>query len=134
MYDPHQINLNITSSDVLELPLVMAPEEQVIDIAVTSFLRKTLGASAGDYYKLTVSSGLKKYSLRCRIVHSFKIGPGLDLFRPIAFLSEQQAAYLFRILQQETPLKYEKLFVSGSDLSGVGAKILSLSPEHTQMF
>jgi hypothetical protein len=31
-------------------------------------------------------------------------------------------------------IKFEKLFISGKDLSTVGNKILSLSPEHTQLF
>ena len=68
----------------------MAPEEQVINVATTSLLRRLLGARPGDYLKLTVASASnnKYYQLRCRLMHSLKIGPGLDLFSPVAFISE----------------------------------------------
>lgn len=68
----------------------MAYHEQVVNLAVTTQLRKKLGISAGDSYKLIVSNSItqKSYYIRCRIVHSFKIGPGLDLFSSIAFISE----------------------------------------------
>jgi len=69
-------------------------------VAVTTLLRKKLGVMAGDYYKLRVSSVKtgKKYFLRCRIVHSFKVGPGIDLYSSLAFISEEQAAYIYRIM------------------------------------
>jgi hypothetical protein len=67
----------------------MAPDEQVVNLVVTTQLRKKLGASAGDYFKLHVrnpTSGVE-YVLRCRIMHSLKIGPGLDLFSSVAFFT-----------------------------------------------
>lgn len=69
-------------------------------MAVTSLLRKKLGVLAGDYYKLRVSNknNQKTYYLRCRIVHSFKVGPGVDLYSTLAFISEEQAAYIYEIM------------------------------------
>jgi len=82
----------------------MAPNEQVINLAITSLLRTILGVNAGDIYKITVSNNNKrlKFNLRSRIKHSLKIGPGLDLFRRNAYLSEDQAKYIYEIL--EVPL------------------------------
>lgn len=67
-------------------------------MVVTSQLRKQLGASPGDFFKLHVrnaENGLA-YSVRCRVMHSFKIGPGLDLFTRVAFMSQEQAEYLYK--------------------------------------
>lgn len=109
----------------------MAPHEQVIDLVVTSQLRKKLAASPGDYFKLHVKNAETgtRYVVRCRIMHSFKIGPGLDLFSTVAFFTEQQAKYLYEAVGASTAdIKFEKLFIAGSDLSAVGNKILSISP------
>lgn len=67
----------------------MAPQEQIIELVVTSTLRKKLGASPGDYFKLHVRNAITglEYTLRCRVMHSFKIGPGLDLFSSVAFFT-----------------------------------------------
>ena len=75
----------------------MPPNEQVINMVVTSQLRKKLAASPGDYFKLHVRNAETRsaYVIRCRIMHSFKIGPGLDLFSNVAFLTQQQAEYLY---------------------------------------
>jgi len=37
-------------------------------------------------------------NIRSRIVHSYKVGPGMDLLRPQAFITAQQARYILRIL------------------------------------
>jgi ABC-type antimicrobial peptide transport system permease subunit len=60
----------------------------------------------------------------------------MDLLRPQAFLTEQQAKYLLRILGHNDTIKYEKLLISApaDQLKQIGNKILSISPEHTQMF
>jgi hypothetical protein len=89
-YDPHHININAHTFSLLNFSTIMAPQEQVINLVVTSQLRKKLGASPGDYYKLHVSNPKTgvSYLLRCRIMHSFKIGPGLDLFSNVAFFSQ----------------------------------------------
>jgi hypothetical protein len=71
----------------------MAPQEQIIELVVTSQLRKKLAASPGDYFKLHVrnaDTGVA-YVVRCRVMHSFKIGPGLDLYSNVAFMSQSQA-------------------------------------------
>lgn len=39
------------------------------------------------------------YYLRARVTHSFKAGPGFDMIGRKAFISEQQAAYIYKILQ-----------------------------------
>jgi len=48
-----------------------------------------LGAKVGDLYKLKLSSESSSsiYNIRSRIVHSYKIGPGMDLLRPQAFIT-----------------------------------------------
>jgi hypothetical protein len=75
----------------------MPANEQVINMVVTSQLRKKLAASPGDYFKLHVRNAETgtAYVIRCRIMHSLKIGPGLDLFSNVAFLTQQQAEYLY---------------------------------------
>jgi hypothetical protein len=67
---------------------------------ITSALRKKLGAIPGDYFKLIINNKDKdlSYYVRCRIKHSFKVTPGLDLFTPHAFVSEEQAQYIYQVL------------------------------------
>ena len=36
--------------------------------------------------------------MRARFTHSFKQGPGFDVLHSEAFMSEQQAEYIYRIL------------------------------------
>ena len=81
----------------------MAPEEQVINLVVSTKLRKQLGVNVGDIYKMKVYNYDKdiKYFMRCRIAHSFKAGPGFDILRKQAFISQEQAAYIYRILEAE---------------------------------
>jgi ABC-type lipoprotein release transport system permease subunit len=68
----------------------MAPEEQVINMVVSSKLRKTLGVKIGDYYKMILTNQYKNltYLVRSRITHSFKAGPGFDILWTKAFISE----------------------------------------------
>ena len=93
----------------------MAPEEQIINFAASSLLKIQMGAKVGDLYKMRVSSKRIPYSfnIRSRIVHSYKVGPGMDLVRPQAFITEQQAQYLYRILGYNTTIRYEKLTIEG---------------------
>lgn len=96
-FDHNSINLNYQEYHFANKTVTMAPRQQVIDIVVTSTLRKKLGVVPGDFYKLNIrniQTG-KSYLLRCRINHSFKIGPGIDLFSSIAFFSEEQAKYIY---------------------------------------
>lgn len=99
-YDPHYINIDGYSFRVHNATRMIAPQEQVINLVVTTQLRKKLGALPGDYFKLHVKNALTglEYVLRCRIMHSFKIGPGLDLFSSVAFFTEKQAEYLYSIV------------------------------------
>ncbi len=78
----------------------MAPSEQVINLVVSTPLRKKLGVNAGDYYKMIVQNTGKNrsYFLRARITHSFKAGPGFDMLGEKAFMSQQQADYIYKIL------------------------------------
>lgn len=131
VYDPKQINIDGHSFRIHNSSMQMAPEEQIINMVVTSQLRKKLGAAAGDYFKLHVSNAVTgvKYLVRCRILHSLKIGPGLDLFSNVVFISQEQAEYLYRIVGADIgEIRFEKLFITGQDLSAVGNKILSISP------
>ena len=64
-----------------------------------------------------------------------KVGPGLDLYSSLAFISEYQTKYIYDTVGADINLiKYEKLFISGEGIEGVGNKILSMSPAHTQLF
>lgn len=78
-------------------------------------MRRFLGANPGDLFRLKVKNpnNGKHFLLRCRITHALKIGPGLDLFSKIAFMSEEQANYIYRILGREGDIHYEKLFITG---------------------
>jgi hypothetical protein len=89
-YDPNHININARNHPIFNASNLMAPKEQVINLVVTSQLRKKLGASPGDYFKLHVRNSATgtAYVLRCRVMHSFKIGPGLDLFSNMAFFTK----------------------------------------------
>jgi hypothetical protein len=53
-------------------------------------LKMTLGGKAGDIFKLRISNThtAKSFYVRSRMTHSYKIGPGLDLLRPQAFITE----------------------------------------------
>lgn len=97
---------------------VMAPEEQVINLVVSSGLRKDLGVRIGDNYKMIVENRLlnKSYFLRAKITHSFKAGPAFDMLGNKAFISTQQAAYIYRILGVDESLvnQNEKLLIKGS--------------------
>lgn len=86
--------------DIEVLGTVMAPDEQVINLVVSSGLRKDLGVRVGDYYKMRVDNRYMNasYFLRAKITHSFKAGPGFDILGNKAFISTQQAAYIYRIL------------------------------------
>ncbi len=101
--DPYFINIQDNSNKNEEMELVkaeMAPHEQIINIVVTTTLRKQLGVNAGDEYKLLVfnKKNLKKFYLRSKITHSLKAGPGLDILRPEAYVSYEQAQYIYEIL------------------------------------
>lgn len=78
----------------------MAPQEQIINFAASSLLKIQMGAKVGDLYKMRLSSNNLIYDLnvRSRIVHSYKVGPGMDLLRPQAFITEQQAKYIKKVL------------------------------------
>jgi hypothetical protein len=101
-------------------------------------MRKKLGAQPGDILKLVINDTLNhnNYYLRCKIAHSFKTAPGVDLFSSIVFMSEDQANYLFDIIgYNRSELSYYKLFVTGTDnLQEIGNKIVSMSPGHTLIF
>ena len=78
----------------------MAPNEQIIDLVVSSSLRSSLGINVGAMYKMKVknSDNNISYYIRSRIVHSFKAGPGFDILPELAFITPQQANYLYEIL------------------------------------
>ncbi len=48
-----------------------------------------MGSKVGDLYKMRVSSSnnMHTYNIRSKIVHSYKIAPGMDLIRPQAFMT-----------------------------------------------
>ena len=75
---------------------------------MTSLLRRLLGATPGDYFKLSFGNPQTEqyYQIRCRIMHSLKIAPGLDLFSPVAFISEEQANYLYKVVGYEGKITY----------------------------
>lgn len=68
----------------------IAPKEQIINFAASMVLKMTLGGKAGDIFKLKITNiyNGKSFYTRSRMTHSYKIGPGLDLLRPQAFISE----------------------------------------------
>lgn len=74
-----------------------------------------MGAKVGDLYKMRVTSNSTHYylNIRSRIVHAYKIGPGMDLLRPQAFITESQAKYLLKILGHNQTIRYEKLMIEG---------------------
>lgn len=41
------------------------------------------------------------FYIRSRITHSFKAGPGFDILPDFAFISPQQAEYLYSILDEK---------------------------------
>ncbi len=89
------------NTDTVVAQNLMAPQEQVIKLIVSSALRKKLGVNVGDFYKLQLfnSQNLSiSYYLRAQITHSFKAGPGFDLLGEKAFISTQQADYIYRIM------------------------------------
>lgn len=67
----------------------MPPKEQIIKIVVSSRTRKGLGVLPEDFTILYVENKLtgKSYQFRCQIMHSIKVGPGLDLYSSLAFIS-----------------------------------------------
>lgn len=66
----------------------MAPNEQIINFAASSLLKIQMGAKVGDLYKMTLKSNSTSFmNIRSRMVHSYKIGPGMDLLRPQAFIT-----------------------------------------------
>ena len=117
----------------------------MIRVVLTSLLRRKLGASAGDYFKLLVNNTLtgQGFYFRCQVMHSLKVAPGVDLFRSYAYMSEQQAHYIFQAIGYDPQqLHYNKLFVrrqaasgehAASGLQEVGNRILSMSPDHTEV-
>ena len=104
---------------------------------MTNLLRRRLGARPGDNFKLLVNNTHtgKSFSFRCRIMHSMKAAPGVDLFRSFAYLTQDQAQYIFKAIGYNTSeLHFNKLFVTGkSGLKEIGNKILSMSPDHTEV-
>ena len=68
-------------------------------------------------------------------MHSMKAAPGVDLFRSLAYLSESQAEYIFKAIGYDnSQLHYNKLFITGTgSLKEIGNKILSMSPDHTEV-
>ena len=52
-------------------------------------LKLTLGGKAGDIFKLKISNvnNGNSFYIRSKMSHSYKIGPGLDLLRPQAFIT-----------------------------------------------
>lgn len=101
-FDPHRINVfneNMAVEDMLSLN-EMAPNEQIINFAASSLLKLQMGSNVGDLYKMRITSKSIPYylNIRSKVVHSYKVGPGMDLLRPQAFITEQQAKYLLKIL------------------------------------
>lgn len=140
--DPFKILVESNSTSQLQLMTKqIAPMEQVVDLVVSSGLRKKLGVNVGDYYKLRLANNKNPnitYELRARIVHSFKAGPGFDLLGEKAFMSEQQALYIYNTLgiDENVTRENEKLFIKGKKeaLKSIGPAIVTMSPERTQMF
>lgn len=91
----------------------MAPNEQIINFAASSLLKLQMGSNVGDLYKMRITSKSTPYylNIRSRIVHSYKVGPGMDLIRPQAFITEQQAKYLLKTLGHNDTINYEKLLI-----------------------
>jgi ABC-type lipoprotein release transport system permease subunit len=112
-------------------------QEQVINVIVTSTLRKKLGAQPGDFFRLMVNNTLtgQSYFFRSRVTHSMKVAPGVDLYRSFAYMTESQASYLFEAIGYNTSqLHYNKLFITGvGGLKEIGNRILSMSPDHTSV-
>ena len=98
-FDPNKVNVGDAGEFVQEFNM-MAPQEQVVNFAASTLLKLQLGAKVGDLYKMRLKSdkATHHYNVRSRIVHSYKIGPGMDLIRPQAFISQEQARYIKRIL------------------------------------
>ena len=88
--------------------------------------------------KITNQDNNKTFYIRSRIVHSLKAAPGFEILKYYCFISQQQANYLYSVLEEKDKKvdENEKLWIQGdaSDLKGVGAAIVTMSPEHTQMF
>ena len=83
---------------------------------MTSLLRRRLGAKPGDNFKLLINNTMngQHYSFRCRVMHSLKAAPGVDLFRSFAYLSQDQAEYIFKAIGYDVnQLHYNKLFITG---------------------
>lgn len=87
----------------------------MINFAASSLLKLQMGAKVGDLYKMRITSNFTPYylNIRSRVVHTYKVGPGMDLFRPQAFITESQAKYLRKILGHNQTIRYEKLMISG---------------------
>ena len=96
-----------------------------------------MGARPGDNFRLMVNNTLtgQHYYFRCRVMHSLKVAPGVDLFRSFAYLSESQAEYIFKAIGYDLDkFHYNKLFVTGvPGLKEIGNRILSMSPDHTEV-
>lgn len=67
----------------------IAPKQQIINFAASMILKLTLGGKAGDIFKLKISNvnNGNSFYIRSKMSHSYKIGPGLDLLRPQAFIT-----------------------------------------------
>lgn len=80
-------------------------------------MRDELGMHVGNYYKMKVTNidTYQSYYTRSRIVHSFKAGPGFDILPNFAFISSEQAEYLYSILEEKEMKvdENEKLFIKG---------------------
>jgi len=83
---------------------------------MTTPLRKRLGVMPGDVIKLYVNEtqSATSFYLRCRVMHSLKMMPGIDLYSSVVFMSVSQARYIHDIVgYNSTQLSFYKLFVSG---------------------
>lgn len=115
-------------------------QEQVINLAISSSMRKKLGSNPGYLYKLYVKNDTEhsRRYIRARVTHVLKTTPGYDILWSKAFLSEQQANYLYSLVNSNyEPIKYVKLLIRGrqrqEDVKDVASNILALSPEHTTL-
>lgn len=74
--------------------------EQVINLAISSSMRKKLGSNPGYLYKLYVKNETvhKRLHIRARVTHVLKTTPGYDILWNKAFISEQQAKYLYSLV------------------------------------
>jgi hypothetical protein len=102
-------------------------------------MRKKLGANPGYLYKLQFrnTSSMKEYEIRARITHVLKTLEGFNMLWDKAFISEQQARYLYNAINSTIDIRYVKLLIKGRtnqlQVKDVSSPLLAMSPEHTQL-